>query len=71
MDDATFDYACAADFRMRAARYRRLAALDQPDMRAFLVSMADNLEAAADALEDGNAVADRLRPVFAPHAIAS
>jgi len=71
MDDTTFDYACAVDFRMRAARYRRLARLYQPDVATVLMSMADDLEAAADALEDGNELANHLRPLFVAHVLAS
>jgi hypothetical protein len=71
MDNTTFDFACAVDFRMRAARYRRLARLYPPGVAAVLTSVANDLEAAADALEGGNAIADLLRPVLAPHAIAS
>jgi hypothetical protein len=71
MDNTTFDYACAMDFRIRAARYRRLASLYQPDVAAVVIGVANDLEAAADELEDGNAVADWLRPAFVPQAIAS
>jgi len=38
---------------MRAVRYRRLASLYRPDVAIALASMADELEAAAEALEDG------------------
>jgi hypothetical protein len=71
MDNTTFDYACAVDFRMRAARYRRLARLYQPEVATALTSMADNLEAAAEALEDGDRLVNRLRPAFVPDALAS
>jgi len=50
MDNTTFYFACAMDFRNRADRYRRLAPLYQPDVTAVLMSMANDLEAAADAL---------------------
>ncbi len=71
MDNTTFDFACAMDFRMRAARYRRLARLYPPDVAAVMTSVADDLEAAAEALEDGNRLAERLRPPFVPYALAS
>jgi hypothetical protein len=71
MDNTTFDFACAMDFRMRAARYRRLARLYPSDVAAVMTSVADDLEAAAEALEDGNMLPNRLRPPFVPHAVAS
>ncbi len=71
VDDTTLDFACAVDFRIGAARCRRLARLYQLDVATVLISMANDLEAAADALEDGNRLANRLRPLFVPHAIAS
>jgi hypothetical protein len=48
-----------------------MASLYQPDVAAVLISMANDLEAAADKLDDGNRLADRLRPLFVPHAVAS
>ncbi len=71
MDNTTFDYACAVDFRTRAARYRRLARLYQPDVATVLIAVANDLEAAADVLDDGSLLANRLHPPFIPHAIAS
>ncbi len=71
MVNTTFDFACAMDFRIRAARYRRLARLYPPDVAAVMTSVADDLEAAADGLEDGNILANRLRAAFVPHALAS
>ncbi len=56
---------------MRAARYRRLARLYPSDVAAVMTSVADDLEAAAEALEDGNMLPNRLRPPFVPHAVAS
>jgi len=71
MDNTTFDYACALDFRMRATRYRKLAVLYPPDVTAMLMSMANDLEAAADEIEDGNSGSNRLRPPYFPDALAS
>ncbi len=71
MDNTTFDYACAMDFRIRADRYRRLARLYQPGVATVLTSIANDLDAAADAIDDGNRLPNRLRPPFVPHAIAS
>jgi len=70
MDDTTFDYACAVDFRTRAARYRRMASLYQPDVTAILMSMANDQEAEPDALDDGNIWSDRLRPPYFPDVFA-
>jgi hypothetical protein len=71
MYSATFYYSRAADFRMRAVCYRRLASLYGPDVAAVIRSVADDLEAAAAELEDGNRLPNRLRPAFAPRAIAN
>jgi len=62
MYNATFYYSRAADFRMRAVRYRRLASLYRPDVAAVITSTADDLEAAAEALEDGNRLPVCVRP---------
>jgi hypothetical protein len=47
-----------------------MASLYQPDMAAVLMSMANDLEAEADALEDGNIWSDRLRPPYFPDVFA-
>jgi hypothetical protein len=61
----------AADLRRRSARYRRLAALYAGEVAATMLAEADNLEVAADALEDRNTFLDRLRPPPTTHAIAA
>jgi len=71
MDNTTFDFACAVDFRIRADRYRRLARLYQPDVATVLLSMANDLEAAAATLEEGSKRAKRLRTPFVSHGLAS
>ncbi len=71
MDDTAPVYARAADLRIGATRYRRLAALYQPDVAAVLMSMAKELEAAGDALEDGNRWPNLLRPPYFPEGLAS
>jgi len=70
MDNTTFDFTCALDSRIRAARCRRLARLYQPEVATVLIAMANDLELAAEALEDPAGLANRLRPAFVPHALA-
>ncbi len=59
----------ASELRRRSARYRRLAAFYAGEVAAIILAEADDLEMAADALEDRKTFPDRLRPRCPWHAI--
>jgi len=59
----------ASDLRRRSARYRRLAAFYEGEVAATILAEADDLEMAADELEDRKTFPDRLRPRGPWHAI--